>query len=101
MGDDSLYSYTVEGTNTVDYYGYESWDTSNTGNNQYHVYINNDNKGDVTRILDDVRGRGGDAHARTSSAQYPKLSSPPRTLSLVRAFVRPGHVRSPVHAVRR
>mmetsp|Transcript_3204 Transcript_3204/g.6716 ORF Transcript_3204/g.6716 Transcript_3204/m.6716 type:complete len:456 (+) Transcript_3204:164-1531(+) len=54
MGDTSLYSSTVAGTNTVDYYGNEAWDTSNTGNNQYHVYINNDNKGDVTRILDDA-----------------------------------------------
>ena len=59
MGDESLYSYTEEGTNTVDYYGGESFDTSATGNNQYRVYINDDNKGDVVRVLDDalVAGR--------------------------------------------
>ena len=42
------------GTNTVDYWGNEQFDTSNTGNNQYHVYIDNDHKDDVTRILDDA-----------------------------------------------
>ena len=54
MGDESLYSYTEAGTNTVDYYGGESFDTGDTGNNMFRVYINDDNKGDVVRVLDDA-----------------------------------------------
>lgn len=54
MGDTTLYTSLQAGTNTVDYVGNENWDTSNTGSNMYHVYMDNNHAGDVTRILDDI-----------------------------------------------
>eukprot|EP01084_Bolivina_argentea_P099401 178688_1 len=54
MGDTSLYSSLTPGTDNVDYYGNEHFDTSNTTNNQYQVWINGNNDGDVTRIIDNL-----------------------------------------------
>ena len=49
-----MYSSLQSGTNYVDYYGNENFDTSNTSNNQYHVWIDSSHNGDVTRILDNL-----------------------------------------------
>ena len=54
MGDTSLYSNLVAGTNNVNYYGSENFDKSNTGNNQYQVWIDSKHNGDVTRIIDNL-----------------------------------------------
>merc|ERR1712013_55731 len=54
MGDDSLYSSLQSGTNSVDYYGNEHFDTSNGNNNQFHVWIDGSHNGDVTRIIDNA-----------------------------------------------
>ena len=54
MGDNSLYSSLQSGTNYVDYYGNENFDTENITNNQYHVWTDNNHNGDITRILDNA-----------------------------------------------
>ena len=54
MGDTALYSSLQAGTNTVDYYGNEHFNTGDTNNNQYHVWIDSSHNGDVTRILDNA-----------------------------------------------
>eukprot|EP01083_Nonionella_stella_P095305 267503_1 len=54
MGDASLYSSVIAGTNSVDYYGNEAFDTSDTNHNQYHVWIDGQYNENVTRVLDDL-----------------------------------------------
>eukprot|EP01083_Nonionella_stella_P127952 387621_1 len=54
MGDDSLYSSLTPGTDNVNYVGDEHFDTSNTGNNQYQVWIDGNHNDDVVRILDNA-----------------------------------------------
>ena len=54
MGDTSLYSSLQSGTNNVNYDGDEEWDTSVTDNNEYHVWTDSNNNGDITRIIDDL-----------------------------------------------
>ena len=53
-GPESLYSTANAGTMSVDYYGHENFDTSNTDNNMFQVWIDSDHDGDVTRMLDDI-----------------------------------------------
>ncbi|GMH88937.1 hypothetical protein TrST_g3681 [Triparma strigata] len=53
-GESSLYSTAHAETTTVDYYGHEVYDTSDTSNNMYQTWIDSTRKGDVTKILDDA-----------------------------------------------
>jgi hypothetical protein len=54
MGDESLWSANTAETTTVDYYGRETYDTSNTSHNMYQSWVDSDHNGDVTKLLDDL-----------------------------------------------
>ncbi|GMH64177.1 hypothetical protein TrLO_g325 [Triparma laevis f. longispina] len=53
-GESSLYSTATAETTTVDYYGREVYDKSDTSNNMYQTWIDSTRKGDVTKNLDDA-----------------------------------------------
>ena len=54
MGPESLYSTAYPQTTSVDYYGGETYDYSDTTNNMYQVKIDGARSGDVTYILDSI-----------------------------------------------
>lgn len=54
MGDDSLYSSSNAETTTVDYWGHEDYDYSDTTNNMYQNWIDSNQNGAVTKIIDDL-----------------------------------------------
>lgn len=41
-------------TISVDYFGHETYDTSDTSNNQYQVWSDSKRNGDITKLLDDI-----------------------------------------------
>ena len=52
-GDNALWSHVNAQTTTVDYYGHEDYDFSNTNSNMYQIWIDGDKKSDVTKVIDD------------------------------------------------
>ena len=54
MGPGSLYSTANAQTTTVDYYGGETYDYSDTSNNMYQITVDGAHSGDVTFILDNI-----------------------------------------------
>ena len=54
MGDESLWSANTAETTTVDFYGRETYDTSDTSHNMYQNWIDGDHNGDVTKVIDDL-----------------------------------------------
>lgn len=53
-GAESLFSYAEAGTNQVDYYGNEHFDTTSASNNEFNIHDNSSRHGDIASILNDM-----------------------------------------------